>query len=77
MSLRTKAFIFQLLCFAGAFILFRYLIDEFTNLQGFWIPFTAFVVGTLIAPKFQVIRTQDGDKMFMRWLFVKGFREIK
>ena len=77
MSLRTKAFIFQLLCFAAAFILFRYLIEQFTNLRGFWIPFTAFVVGTLIAPKFQVIRTQDGDKMFMRWLFVKGFREIK
>ncbi|GEP52191.1 hypothetical protein FNO01nite_28630 [Flavobacterium noncentrifugens] len=77
MSLRTKAFLFQLMCFAALFILFRFLIGKYTNLTGLWVPFTAFVVGTLISPKFQVIRTKDGDKMFMKWLFLKGIREIK
>ena len=77
MNLRTKAFIYQLLCFAALFILCRFLLDQYTNLTGFWIPFTAFVVGTLMAPKFQVIKTRDGDKMFMKWLFVKGIREVK
>ena len=77
MSLRTRAFLYQLACFAVLFVIFRFLIDKFTNLQGFWIPFTAFVIGTLISPKFQVVRTKDGDKMFMKWLFVKGIREVK
>jgi len=77
MSLRTRAFLYQLACFAVLFVIFRFLIDKFTNLHGFWIPFTAFVIGTLISPKFQVVRTKDGDKMFMKWLFVKGIREVK
>ena len=77
MSLRTKAFLFQLMCFAALFILFRFVVGKYTNLSGFWIPFTAFVISTLISPKFQVVRTKDGDKMFMKWLFAKGIREIK
>jgi hypothetical protein len=52
-------------------------VDEYTNLTGFWIPITAFVIGTLLAPKFQVIATKDGEKMFMKWIFIKGIKEIK
>ncbi len=76
-KLQVKAFVFQLLCFAGLFILFRYLVSEYTNLTGLWIPFTSFAVGTLLAPKFQAVKTNDGEKLFMKWLFVKGIREIK
>ena len=77
MTKQTKAFLYQLISFAVLFILFRYLIAAFTNLQGFWIPITAFVIATLIAPKFQAIKTTTGDKLFMKWLFVKGVKEIK
>lgn len=77
MSKQTKAFIFQLLSFAVLFIIFRFLIDAYTNLQGFWIPITAFVVATLLAPKFQAIKTNEGDKLFMKWMFIKGIKEIK
>ncbi|WP_246297069.1 hypothetical protein [Flavobacterium inviolabile] len=59
------------------FILFRFFIDAYTNLQGFWIPVTAFVVSTLLAPKFQAVKTNDGEKLFMKWIFIKGIREIK
>lgn len=75
-KLQIQAFFFQLLCFAALFLLSRFLIAEFTNLQGIWISLTAFVVGTLLAPKFQAVKTKDGEKLFMRWLFVKGFHEI-
>jgi hypothetical protein len=77
MSKKTKAFIYQLLSFAILFIAIRFLVATYTNLTGFWIPITAFVVGTLIAPKFQAVRTKDGEKLFMKWLFVKGIKEIK
>lgn len=76
-KLQVKAFVFQLLCFATLFILFRYLISEYTNLTGLWVSFTAFAVGTLLAPKFQAVKTNDGEKLFMKWLFISGIKEIK
>ncbi len=77
MSKKGKAFIYNLVSFAIIFIAFRYLIQEYTQLIGYWIPITAFVVGTLIAPKFQAIMTNDGEKLFMKWIFVKGVKEVK
>ena len=74
---QIKALIYQLLCFGALFFGARYLAAEFTNLQGIWIPITAFVVGTLLSPKFQAARTKEGEKIFMSWLFVKGIREVK
>ncbi|MFT3793168.1 hypothetical protein [Flavobacterium sp.] len=76
-KLQIKALVYQLLCFAALFFLTRYIVDAFTNVSGVWIPVTAFVVGTLLSPKFQAVRTKDGEKMFMSWLFVKGIREVK
>lgn len=76
MSLRTKAFLYQFLCFAVLFIAARFILQTYSNLTGFWLPVTAFVIGTLLAPKFRVIETNDGEKMFMKWLFLKGVKEI-
>ena len=77
MSKKTKSFIYNLLSFAAFFLPLQVAVSYFTNLQGIWIPITAFVVGTLLAPKFQAIQTNEGEKLFMKWLFVKGFKEIK
>jgi hypothetical protein len=77
MSKKVKAFLYNLICFALIFLGFRWLIIHYTNLTGFLIPITAFVVGTLTAPKFQAVPTADGEKLFMKWLFIKGVREVK
>ena len=77
MSKKTKAFIYQLICFAVLFIAIRFLVATYTNLTGYWIPLTAFVVGTILAPRFQAISTRDGEKLFMKWIFLKGIKEIK
>jgi hypothetical protein len=76
-KLQVKAFVFQLLCFAVLFILFRILLDKYSNLTGFWVPITSFVVSTILAPKFQAVKTNYGEKLFMKWLFIKGIKEIK
>lgn len=76
-KLQVKAFVYQLLCFAVLFILFRILLDKYSNLTGFWVPITSFVVSTILAPKFQAVKTNDGEKLFMKWLFIKGIKEIK
>ena len=76
MSNKTKAFLYQLISFAILFIGFRYLIANYTNLTGYWIPICAFVIGTILSPKFQALKTKDGEKLFMQWLFIKGIREL-
>jgi hypothetical protein len=75
-KLQVRAFLYQLGCFAILFISFRFLIGTYTGLTGFWIPLTAFVIGTILSPKFQAAKTKDGEKLFMTWIFVKGVKEI-
>ena len=77
MTLKTKAFIYQLISFAVLFIAFRFIIATYTNLSGFWIPLTAFIVGTILSPQFQAVKTNDGEKLFMKWIFMKGVKQIK
>ena len=75
-KLQVRAFLYQLGCFAILFISLQFLIDKYTQLSGLWIPMTAFVVGTILAPKFQAVKTRDGEKLFMKWMFVKGVKDI-
>ncbi|MEZ7500321.1 hypothetical protein QO200_16425 [Flavobacterium sp. Arc3] len=75
-KLQVRAFLYQLGCFAILFISARYLVERYTGLTDFWIPLTAFVVGTLLSPKFQAVKTQDGEKLYMKWIFTKGVKEI-
>lgn len=75
-KLQIRAFIYQLGCFAILFISARFAVEQYTNLTGFWIPLTAFVIGTLLSPKFQAVKTKDGEKLYMKWIFMKGIREV-
>ena len=77
MSLKVKAFILQLISFATLFIIVRYLLANYTNLEGLWISVTAFVLGTILAPQFQAVTTKEGEKLFMKWIFMKNVKEIK
>lgn len=75
-KLQVRAFLYQLGCFAILFVGFRYLVGTYTGLTGFWIPLTAFVIGTILSPKFQAVKTKDGEKLFMSLIFLKGVRII-
>lgn len=75
-KLQVRAFLYQLGCFAIFFFLGRYLAIEYTGLTGIWISATSAIAATLIAPKFQAVKTKDGEKLFMKWIFIKGIREI-
>lgn len=77
MNKKTKGFVFNFIGFAIFFFAARFLVTTYTHLQGFMIPLTAFVVGTILAPKFQTVNTHEGEKLFMKWIFVKGLKEIK
>lgn len=46
-------------------------------MTGLWVPITSAVAATILSPKFQVARFQGEEKIFMKWLFVKGIKEVK
>ncbi|MFA9190781.1 hypothetical protein AAGV28_05295 [Flavobacterium sp. FZUC8N2.13] len=75
-KLQLRAFLYQLGIFASLFILFRFLVQRYTELSGFWVPFVAFVLATFIGPKFQAVKTNDGEKLYMKWVFSKNVKEI-
>mgnify|MGYP005612264699 CR=1 FL=1 len=75
-KLQVRALLYQLGCFGILYILFRFLIVSYTNLEGLWISITALVIGTLLAPQFKAVKTKDGEKLFMSWIFIKGIKEI-
>ena len=77
MNLKVKAFILQLISFATLFIIVRYFLAQYTNLEGMWISITAFVLGTILAPQFQSVESKEGPKLFMKWIFMKEVKEIK
>ena len=77
MSKKTKAFIFNLLGFSFFYIISYFVVMTFGVLQGLWIAATSFVVSTLLSPKFQAVKTKEGEKLFMKWIFIKELREIK
>jgi hypothetical protein len=79
MSNKVKAFVFNFLSFALFFLPSYYLIQQYGGLTvtGYLIPITAFVIATLLAPKFQAVQTRDGEKICMKWILMKEVKELK
>ena len=77
MNKKVKAFLYNFLGFVVIYLPTLYLVDNATHLQGIWIPMTGFMVALLLAPKFQALKTNEGEKIFVKWLFVKGVKEVK
>lgn len=46
------------------------------NISWYWFPISAAVAGSLLAPKFQVVKNTEGEKLYMKFIFIKGIREI-
>ena len=77
MNKQVKAFLYNFLGFAFFFTIVYFLVVQFTGLDGLWIPLTSGVAASILTPKFQVIKYMGEEKLFMKWMFVKGVKEIK
>jgi hypothetical protein len=45
-------------------------VERYTGLTDFD-SLTAFIVGTILSPKFKAVKTEDGEKLFMKWILSK------
>jgi len=75
-KLQIKAFVYQLICFVILFVPFRFLILEYFDVPELLGAFIAFVGATILPPKFYATKTKEGEKLFMKWIFMKGIKEI-
>jgi hypothetical protein len=76
MSPKIKALAFQFASFLAFFLPLRYVVDVYSGLTGLWVPITAFVITTLIAPKFQAITIHGKEIVIMKWMFIKGVKKL-
>ncbi len=76
MNSTLKAFFYQLLSFLLFFIPLRFLISYLMDNDSIWVALASFVLTLLLAPKFQAVTTSKGKKLYMKWLFCKGVKEI-
>lgn len=77
MSKKTKAFLYNLAGFAVFFIPTWAICTNVFGMEGFLPKLIALIISIVLSPKFQFIKTAEGDKIFMKWLFVKGIKEVK
>lgn len=76
MSKKTKAFLYNLAGFI-VFYLPTMMLSSYLLKREDYVPsIVGFIVAIVLSPKFQYLKTNEGDKIFMKWLFVKGIKEI-
>lgn len=76
MSKKVKAFLYNFLGFAFFFTIVYFLVVQFTHLDGLWIPITSGVAASILSPKFQAVKYMGEEKLLMKWMFIKGVKEI-
>lgn len=73
---KHRALLYNFIGFAFLFIGSRLLLGHFFSMGTFILAFLAAVIATILAPKFAVVKTPKGEKLMMKWIFIKGIREM-
>ncbi|WP_340067017.1 hypothetical protein [Ascidiimonas aurantiaca] len=79
MKLKYKSLLYNFLGFALLFLAIRFGLGAlaFFPDNRVLLAITAAVIANILAPKFGVVTTENGEKLFMKWLFLKGVKEWK
>ncbi|MCM4153127.1 hypothetical protein DHD05_16170 [Arenibacter sp. N53] len=76
MKPKHKALVLNFIGFAILFVAGRLLLGMVLSLNTLVLAFIAAVAASLLAPKFSAVKTPLGEKLMMKWIFIKGFREL-
>ena len=76
MNKATKILLIQFMCFAGIFLVARFLIVHFALLTGLWIPVVSGIAAIVLAPQFKVFKVDGVDTVFIAWLFSKKGKPV-
>ncbi|MEL6305291.1 MAG: hypothetical protein AAFQ20_10925 [Bacteroidota bacterium] len=76
MKPQHKALLFNFLGFVFLFVPIRILLGYFLPINRIFLAVTSAIIANILAPKFGAIQTDEGEKVMMKWIFIKGIREI-
>ncbi len=76
MQPKYKALVFNFIGFAVLFVIGRLAFGYFLPINRIFLALMAAIIATIFAPKFGVVQTDKGEKTMMKWIFIKGSREI-
>lgn len=76
MSKKNKVFIVMFLCFAAIFTVTRIGLGYFFEIPSLYCSLISALVATFFSPQFKVFQTNEGEKVYMRWLFSKKVKEL-
>lgn len=78
MALKTKAFLLNFICFGLIFITFRLGVMGcfFSEMSSMMAALISGVGAIFVSPRFAAVPTDAGEKLFMKWIFVKGVKKI-
>ncbi|MDO4782228.1 MAG: hypothetical protein Q4A09_03300 [Capnocytophaga felis] len=74
---KTKAFLFNFVCFGVIFIAIRLGINYFLpELKHLFASLISGLATIIVSPRFVAVPTDRGEKLFVKWIFLKGVRKI-
>jgi hypothetical protein len=76
MSLKIKALLLNFMGFAILFLVARIVFGYLFNIDRLYLALGAAIIASILAPKFAVVEVDGSSKILMKWIFIKGLREI-
>lgn len=76
MTTKVKVLILNFLAFAILFLIFRFGLGAAISMNSMLTSLIAAVLASVLAPKFAEVKERNGNKILMKWIFMKGFKEI-
>ncbi|MFX0558295.1 hypothetical protein ACOCEA_15950 [Maribacter sp. CXY002] len=76
MKNKHKAIVLNFLGFALIFLVLRFGLAYFLEVGSTYISLIAALFAMVLAPKFAVAKIKGVEKLMMKWVFIKGFKEL-
>ncbi|MEM7485454.1 MAG: hypothetical protein AAF348_09615 [Bacteroidota bacterium] len=76
MKPKYKALLFNFIAFVVLFLIARLVLGYYLPINPIFLAVTSAIIANILAPKFGAIKTDEGEKVLMKWIFIKGMREI-
>ncbi len=73
---KYKALFFNFIAFAIIFLTIRLSLEYIWPGNSTVLALSAAIITIVFAPKFAVIKTNSGEKLMMKWIFMKKVREL-
>ncbi|UNY97509.1 hypothetical protein MQE36_10470 [Zhouia spongiae] len=77
MKLKNKALVYNFTGFLIFFLIIRFSLHALTELNYIIIALVSGFGAMFLAPKFAVVKSGTEEKIMMKWIFLKGVKEIK